>query len=133
MKVEKHYERLNESLEVIDDCITKGVLKRQRTLGFSCSAAASDMVEIFLHNQNLIDPGFVIKHEWFASKNKINEKLGFEFEEKSEILKIMHEIESKRNDLCYGSPKEEKDIKEMLSKFNELKNIFKKLGVDIEK
>jgi hypothetical protein len=131
MNIPKHYERLNESIEVIDECISKDIIKRQRTIGFSCSVASSDMLEIFLHKKELIDSGFMLKHEWFKSKNKINEKLYFNFENKDEILNLMMKIEEKRNSLCYGAPKEENEVKDVIMNFNKLKNIFKQLGVII--
>ncbi len=132
MNVDKHYERLKESLEVLDDCISKDIVKRQRTIGFNCSAAASDMLEIYLHKKDLIDPGFVVKHEWLKSKNKINDKFPFDFENKEQILALMLRIEEKRNDLCYGSPKKEEDVRDIILRFNKLKQLFKSLGVKIE-
>ena len=70
MNVETHLRNLRESLEVIRESIEKGLVERQRTLGFNTSAAAADMLELFLHSKNLIDPGFVIKHEWLKSIEK---------------------------------------------------------------
>lgn len=133
MNIDKHHERLKESLEVLDESISKDITKRQRTIGFNCSAASADMFEIYLHQNNLIDPGFVVKHEWFKSKNKLDEKLSFEFPNKKEILMIMEKIEAKRNDLCYGSPKKEEVIKEVILNFNSLKQLFQQVGVKIEK
>jgi hypothetical protein len=133
MNIDKHHERLKESLEVLDESISKDITKRQRTIGFNCSAASADMFEIYLHQNNLIDPGFVVKHEWFKSKNKLDEKLSFEFPNKKEILMIMEKIEAKRNDLCYGSPKKEEVIKEVILNFNRLKQLFQQVGVKIEK
>ncbi|MBW2990042.1 hypothetical protein KY358_07040 [Candidatus Woesearchaeota archaeon] len=132
MNLEKHLERLKESIEVIDESITKDITKRQRTIGFSISAASADMFEIFLHKNRLIDPGFVVKHEWFKSKNKTNEKFPFDFKGKEKILELMHSIEEKRDSLCYGVPKEEGIIRDTIKKFNELKEIFKRKGVDVE-
>lgn len=86
MKLEFHYRNLNESLKLIDECIEKGLLERQRTIGFNTSAAATDMLEILLHKESLIDSGATIKHEWLKSKNKIKEKFPFEFKRKDEIL-----------------------------------------------
>lgn len=133
MNINKHYERLNESLDVLNESIEKGITKRQRTIGFNCSAASADMLEIYLHKNNLIDPGFVIKHEWMKSKNKVNDKFPFDFEKKEEILDIMHEIEEKRNALCYGVPMEEDKVKSVILNFNKLKQIFDSMGVKIEK
>jgi len=133
MNIDKHRERLMESLEVLDESISKDIVRRQRTIGFNCSAASADMLEIYLHQNDLIDPGFLIKHEWFKSKNKLKEKFSFEFPNKEEILILMGKIEEKRNDLCYGSPKTEEIIKEVILNFNKLKEIFKQMGVKIEK
>ncbi len=133
MNIEKHYERLKESLEVLDESISKDIVKRQRTIGFNCSAASADMFEIYLHENDLVDPRFVVKHEWFKSKNKIKEKFPFDFQNKNNILKLIEEIEEKRNALCYGSPKTEQIIKEVILSFNELKKLFKKVGIKIEK
>jgi len=133
MNIEKHKERLKESIEVLDESITKDITKRQRTISFNCSAEASDFLEIYLHKNNLISPGFVVKHEWFKSPNKLKEKFTFDFPNKKEIIELMHKIEEKRNDLCYGSPQSEKIITEVILNFNKLKELFNKMGVSIEK
>ena len=64
MNIEFHLKTLKESLEVIEENIEKGLIERQRNIGFNASAASTDMLEILLHKQSLIEPGFVIKHEW---------------------------------------------------------------------
>lgn len=130
MKIETHLQQLKESLELIDESIKKGIERRQRTIGFHTSAAASDLLEIYFHKKNLIDPGFNIKHEWLKADNKVKEKFHFEFEKKNEILALMKKIEQKRNTLCYGKPQEEKFIQETLDDFNNPKSIFKELGID---
>ena len=132
MNIEKHLDRLKESIEVIDESITKDIVKRQRTIGFSISAASADMFEIFLHKSKLVDPGFIVKHEWLKSKNKTKEKFPFDFEDKGKILGLMNSIEASRDPLCYGTPKPEAFIKEAVNKFNELKGIFEDKGVKIE-
>jgi len=132
MNIDKHYERLQESVEVIDESLEKNITKRQRTIGFNCSVASADMLEIYLHQNNLIDPGFVVKHEWFKSKNKLKEKFSFDFLNKSKILSLIEAIEEKRNALCYGAPAEESKIKEVIMNFNKLKELFTKMGVKIE-
>ena len=130
MNIEKHLERLNESLEVIEESIEKGLVRRQRNIGFNSSAAACDMFEIFLHKQSLIDPGFVVKHDWFASKNKVEEKFEFDFPKKKEILSRMLQIEENRNSLCYGAPKKEEIVRKLMQDFNSLKDIFKEAGLN---
>ena len=130
MKIESHHKNLIESFEVIDECIRKGLARRQRTIGFSTSAAAVDMLEILLHEQDLIDPGFVIKHEWFKSKNKVKDKFDFDFPRKEEILQLMFNIEERRNALCYGKPQDIEVIKNVLKDFNMLRKLFKEVGIN---
>ncbi|MFA7707707.1 MAG: hypothetical protein WCX73_02050 [Candidatus Pacearchaeota archaeon] len=124
MKIESHLENLKESIREIEEAITQGLVNKQRTLGFHTSAGAADIIEIILHKNNLIDLGFIIKHEWFNSKRKIEEKLNFEFPKKKEILDLAVKIEFVRNSLCYGKRQEEDKLEELVSNFNKLKEIF---------
>ena len=130
MKLEEHKQKLRESLDVIDDSVEKGVLTRQRNIGFNLSAAAVDLLEMMLHKHNLIDPGFVVKHEWFNSDRKLSEKFDFDFPKKKEIFGLMHAIESKRNMLCYGKTQKLEVIQEALHDFQVLRNLFKELGIN---
>ncbi|MBI2135570.1 hypothetical protein HYU06_00690 [Candidatus Woesearchaeota archaeon] len=132
MNIDNHLERLKESIEAFDEAIIKDIVKKQRNIGFNASAAAADMFEIFLHKNNLIDPGFVVKHEWFKSKNKVKDKFPYEFEKKEEILDLMHRVEERRDSLCYGKPQSEKVVEDFILKFQELKKLFKSIGVEIE-
>lgn len=81
-------------------------------------------MEIILHKNNLIDPGFIIKHEWFNSKKKTAEKFSFDFPHKEEIIKIVTKIESVRNKLCYGKRADEKELEQLVKDFTLLKEIF---------
>ena len=127
MKIESHLENLKESIKEIEDAITEGLTKKQRTLGFHTSAAAIDILEIILHEKNLIDPGFVIKHEWFNSKRKISEKFSFDFPNKKEVIMLITNIENIRTKLCYGRRQDKKILEDLIKNFNKLKDIF--LGV----
>ena len=100
MKIDSHLENLKESIREVEEAVTKGLSTKQRTLGFHTSAAAIDILEIILHKNNLIDPGFVIKHEWFNSERKIEEKFPFDFQYKKEIMNLIKNIENIRNNLC---------------------------------
>jgi len=115
---------------VIEECIEKGVIDRQRTIGFSISAGAVDMLEILLHKHNLIDPGVIIKHEWFNSERKVLEKLDFSFQNKDSIIKLMCAIETKRNMMCYGKTQKIEIIEQILHDFNVLRNILKEMGIN---
>jgi len=125
MKIDSHLENLKESVREIEEAITKGLSKKQRTLGFHTSAAAIDILEIILHEKNLIDPGFIIKHEWFNSEKKIEEKFPFDFENKKEIIILIKNIENARNNLCYGKRQDDKTLEKLIQDFNKLKNIFR--------
>jgi hypothetical protein len=132
MNIEGHRRAVRESLEEIKEAVQKGVMERQRTIGFHCSVAAADMLEMFLHEQNLIDPGTTIKHEFFASVRKAEERLPAEFPEKDVIIGLMVELESKRNALCYGRPQPKENIEQYLLTFNKLRRVFDRLGVIYE-
>jgi len=124
MKIESHLENLKESVREIEDAVKEGLEKKQRSIGFHTSSAAIDILEIILHKSKLIDPGFVIKHEWLNSKRKIEEKLSFDFQKKNEIFKHIIKIESARNKLCYGKRQKEKNLEEVVNEFNKLKELF---------
>ncbi len=121
---------MEESIAVINECIEKGlIVERQRTIGFHCSAAAVDILEILLHKYRLISPGAQLKHDWFASENKIMEKLEFDFPHKSDILPLIMAVEKSRNLLCYGKPQPEKEIEKIIVDFKKLVRIAKEEGV----
>jgi hypothetical protein len=129
MKIEDHLRNINESLEVINESIQKGIQERQRNIGFNISVASTEMLEVFLHKLNLLNPGSLIKHEWFSSVRKAKEKLTFNFPEKEKILGLLYEIESKRNIFCYGKPQPIEAISEIIKLFNKLKSLFEGQGL----
>lgn len=133
MKIENHYKRLTENIEVLEESIKKNLVERQSTIGFSISSAATHLVEILFHTLNLVDSGFMLKHEWFKAKHKLEERLNFYFPKKDEILVLMRIIQEKRNDFCYGSPKKEEEILQYIDTFNKLKTLLESLGIKHEK
>ena len=132
MRIEEHIKGIKESVRLLEYSIEKGLVDNQRTIGFNTSAAAVDMLEILLHKKSLIDPGFIVKHDWFLSKNKVQEKIVFDFPKKKEIIEIIMKIEEKRNILCYGKRQPENIIRESIEHFNKLKVIFKEAGLNEE-
>lgn len=130
MKIEDHLRNLKESLAVIEESIKIGLIERQRNIGFNASASATDMIEIFLHKNSLIDMGFIVKHEWFNSKNKLEEKFPFDFSKKREIFSLILKIEEKRNTLCYGKPQKIEILHEVIENLNKLKELFKGVGLN---
>ncbi len=133
MKVEKHLVNIKESLDILKECIQKGLyVERQRTIGFHCSVAAVDMVEVYLHKNNLIEPGRQLKHDWFTSNRRAQQRLDFDFPDKEKIIRLMTSIEAKRDLLCYGAPQEKEIVKDVISSFNELRNLLEKMGMKYE-
>jgi len=131
MKIEDPLRNFNESLEIVKESVEKGVLKRQRNIGFNVSVGSVDLLESFLHKEQIINPGTILKHNWFSSARHANEKLDFDFPEKEKIINLIVEIEEKRNLLCYGKPQAEETIEEIINKFYKLINIFESLGLNI--
>jgi len=129
MKVEDHLRNIKESIEVIKESVQKGAQERQRTIGFNASVAGAEMLEVYFHKNNLINPGSTIKHELFNSIKKAKEQFNFEFSNKEKIISLLHDIESKRNLLCYGKPQPLEIINGVITSFNELKNLFEEMGL----
>jgi len=124
MKIESHLENLNESIREIEEAVKFGLTEKQRTLGFHTSAASIDILEIILHKENKIDPGFILKHDWFNADRKIKEKIPFDFSRKEEIISLIKSIENSRNNFCYGKRQSEESLETLIKTFNKLKEIF---------
>lgn len=129
MKIEDHLRNIRESLEVIKESIQRGLQERQRNISFNASVASSEMLEVYLHKHNLINPGTSIKHESFSSIRKAEEILNFDFKNKKEIIALLNKIETNRNILCYGKPQPIETIESVLNSFNKLKLLFEKEGL----
>src|SRR3989344_987473 len=124
MKGEEHYKAIKESLEVIKESVQIGLEQRQRTIGFHCSAAAVDMLELFLHKQNSINPGKIVKHDFFSSEKKAHRMLPEQFTDKEMIISILVRLEAKRNQLCYGKIKLMAEIEDYLAIFHKVRSFF---------
>jgi len=133
MKAEEHYNAVRESLEVIEESVQIGIEQRQRTIGFHCSAAAVDMLELFLHKQNSINPGKIVKHDFFSSEKKAHRMLPEKFRDREIIIPILVQLETKRNQLCYGKIKPTKDIEDYLAVFHKVRSFFDSRGLTYEK
>ncbi len=129
MKIDDHLRNIRESFDVIRECIQKGLQERQRNIGFNLSVAATEMLEVFLHKNDLINPGAMIKHDFFSSIRKAEEKLNFDFNDKKEIISLLNDIETKKNLLCYGKPQPSEVIESAIGSFNKLKSLFEKGGL----
>lgn len=129
MKPEFHRARIQESLEMIADAVNKGFETHQRTIGFHASAAAIDLLHLFLQGRHLLTPGTQIQHQWFRSQKRAREKLSFDFSEKDRVIQLLYYIEKARDELCYGRPCPAQLVREVLEHFAELREIFRLQGV----
>lgn len=127
---ENHLRCIEEGFKVIAWAVDQGLEEMQTTIGFHCSNIAVNMLEIYLHKLKILPADNILKHEWFASKNKIREKLDFEFKGKDRILDLMFKIEERRNILCYGKKQKIEETNKVLDKLYELKDFLIKLGVN---
>ena len=132
MNIESHRILLKESLHCIERSIQEGIDKNQRNIGFNASAAAIDMLEIYLHVEGHLALSASIQHDWFASKRKAMEKVKVDFPNKEKIIGLIAELESKRNILVYGKQQPKPYVEEYLNSFNAVKEHFEDLGVENE-
>lgn len=131
----KHKESIKEVLDEIDTALKdkRGLLSHQRRLAFSLSLGATNLLELHLHNLNIIKEGSKIDHRWFKKKEeKILQHLQNQItsptesiEDINEIIKIITQIEKKRNDLAYGAPATEEILQEKINLFFKLKEVTK--------
>ena len=129
---ENHRRIIREGFSVIQWAVNQGIENKQTTIGFHASLIAVNMLELYLHEKNILKVDYLLKHEWFKSKNKVKEKLNFDFEGKEKILNLLFKLEEKRNTLCYGKKQNTELINNTLKYLYELKGLIEDLGVKIE-
>jgi hypothetical protein len=132
MNIESHKKAIKESLEEIRESVQVGLEKRQRTIGFHCSAVVADILELYLHAQNLIEPGTIIKHDFFSSMRVANERIKVDFPNKDKIFSLVNKLETKRNLLCYGKSRSKDEIEKYIDIFNKILKTFDNMGVKFE-
>ncbi|MAG47701.1 hypothetical protein CL617_03775 [archaeon] len=132
MLSENHIRIIKEGFSAIQWAIDKGIEEKQTTVGFNVSLVAVNILELYLHEKGILKVDYLLKHEWFKSKNKVKEKLDFDFEGKEKILDLLFRIEEKRNILCYGKKQPLELIDNTLNYLYEFKDLIESLGVKIE-
>jgi len=100
--------------------------ERQKLVGFAVSEAAANLLEYFLHQKQVISPGFRVNHNYFASEKKAERMLDFEFPSKPEMISLMVKIEEFRDQLCYGKQKKVSLVEEDLSFLQQLRELISK-------
>ncbi len=118
MKLENHMIALKEHTEALEWAIKR---RNQTSIGFHASSGSIELLAILLHRLEKVPADFQLNHTWFKSDKIVKSKLTFDFPCKEDILSILERIEELRNPLCYGAPKPESTIDEILENFNKLK------------
>ena len=70
MKIENHYIRLKENLDVIEENLKRNLVERQGTIAYSIYSASMHMIEILLH-KNVFIPFFRKSKVTIKIKNMI--------------------------------------------------------------
>jgi len=60
---------------------------------------------------------------------RVRERLPFAFPNKDRIVELMVSIEGRRDSFCYGAERKVEDIRAVLLAFQELRDIFRSMGV----
>ena len=132
MKQESHFRALEETFTMLRLAALEGVEKWQSSIGFHCSAGAMHLLEMYLHQNGLIDPGTMIKHDSFVSEKMAREQLSMPIPGKDELIGLLVSLEKKRNILCYGKPQPKAVIEGYILTFNAVKDFLEQLGVRYE-
>lgn len=128
--VEEHKKAIQEFIDDINEKIRAGLLvERQKIIGFSVSEASTNLLEYFLHKQNLITTGFKLNHNYFASEKRAERYIEVDFPQKREIISIMVKIDESRTILCYGKEKKEEAVRNAIVLLEKIKELIEaKLG-----
>jgi len=107
---------------------SKGVVAHQKRLAFCLSIGVVDILENYLRKKNVLRQGVKIDHRWFKKKKEnVVELLGERLtsleglDKLDKMLDVAYKIESKRDNLAYGSLVSEEVLHELINEFLELK------------
>ena len=127
MKPEEHLKAFEEHKEAIFEWALKikGLEKSQRTVGLHVGRGIIELLSAVLESKGKIKPGMQLNHRWFKSP-RVGERLP-DFPRKERILTDIVELENLSENLSYGSPKPEEEIKKAVSLFKKLEREIKEL------
>jgi len=135
MRLEKHLKSLEEVIDEIQTSLEdpRGLIAHQRRLATMLSLGVCELIEIYFHKLNIMKGGGRIKHNMFRGKNiehTLSNQIITSLNSIKNIDKIIYlakSIESKRDDMAYGSPQpHEQLLKIKIEDFLELKRIIEK-------
>lgn len=125
--IENHKDIVKQLIDDINEKIRNNlIVERQKIIGFAASEASKHLLAILLHKKNLVSDGFNVNHRYFSSESRAKRKLGFEFPEKDEIIRLLVSQESSRDKLCYEKDKSKKTVEEAIKNLFELKMVIEK-------
>ena len=123
--IEEHKKIVKEFLDDINEKIKADLLvERQKIIGFAASEASVNLLAVFLHKKNLIEPGLNINHRHFSSLKMAENVFNIDFPSKNKIINLLVNQESYRNKLCYGKEKEAYVVNSAVKNLFELKNLI---------
>lgn len=135
MKKEKLELGLKEVLDEINTALkdSRGLVSHQRRLAFSLSLGASILLELYLQNLDVIKEGAKINHLWFKKKKENTLKILQNqivppidsVKDIKNITDLIINIESKRDEIAYGSPVSEEILQKKINLFFKLKEMVK--------
>ena len=121
---EEHRKNITQFLDDISEKIRSGLLvDRQKIIAFSSSEAATNLVEYFLHKKNVVSMGFHLNHNYFASEQRAERMLEFDFPKKKELVSLLVKQEELRNLLCYGKEKKGDKVEEAIATVQKIREI----------
>lgn len=130
---EEHRKIIRELIEDLNEKIRSDlIVQRQKIVGFSTSEISCNLLELFLHRNNLVSPGFKVNHRFFTSEKSAIKKLGFDFPEKNTLISFLISQEKYRTLLCYGRNKDRETVEESIKTMQSIKKaIEKEMGESI--
>ena len=140
MILEKHLKSLEEVIDEIQTSLEdpRGLIAHQRRLATMLSLGISELIEIYFHKLNIMKGGGRIKHDMFRGKDiesRLSNQIITSLKNIKNIDKIIFlakSIESKRDDMAYGSPQpHEQLLKTKIEDFLEVKRIIEKETGDL--
>lgn len=132
MVLNKDYiSNLSEVSDEIDSALkdARGITVHQKRLAFCISLGVIEVLESYLKKKNALKKGFKLNHQWFKKKRENVKKI---LENKvisslddlpllDKILDVCYKVETKRNELAYGSQSHEEILRELINDFLDIK------------
>lgn len=108
---------------------SRGIVAHQKRLAFCISFGITELLEDYLKKKGVLKKGYKVNHQWLKKKKENVKKMledkivssldGLQLLDK--ILDACYKIETKRNELAYGSQEQERVLRELIDEFLKIK------------